>query len=112
MAHVRQTIPLAPFLRVEIIHHIVIGKRAQWNHLVGHRCATEERRFGETNFGVQPEDLAILHQACSVDYALRSQEVQATELIIIAKHAERHAKQIEEIRNTLASQAESAAGQS
>jgi uncharacterized damage-inducible protein DinB len=33
-------------------------------------------------------------------------------VIIIAKHAERHAKQIEEIRNTLASQAESAAGQS
>lgn len=32
-------------------------------------------------------------------------------VIIIAKHAERHAKQIEEIRNTLASQAESAAGQ-
>jgi uncharacterized damage-inducible protein DinB len=33
-------------------------------------------------------------------------------VIIIAKHAERHAKQIEEIRNTLAAQTKSAAAQS
>jgi len=33
-------------------------------------------------------------------------------VIIIAKHAERHAKQIEEIRNTLAAQANAAASQS
>jgi uncharacterized damage-inducible protein DinB len=33
-------------------------------------------------------------------------------VIIIAKHAERHAKQIEEIRNTLAAQTRSAAAQS
>jgi hypothetical protein len=87
VAHVGQSIPLAPFLRVEIIDEIVIGKGRQRQNLVTDRCAAEQRRFGKADLGVQPEDLSVLHQARSIDHALRSQEVQATDLIVIAEHA-------------------------
>ena len=88
-AHVRKPVPLRAFLRVEIVHHIVIGERSEWNDLVVHLRAAEQRGLGEADLGVQAEYLAGLHQPCGVDHALRRQEVQAPELVVISEHPPR-----------------------
>jgi hypothetical protein len=52
---------------------------------VGDRGSAEERGLGEADFRVEAEDFPRLDEAGGVDYAFRSEEVEAAELVVVAE---------------------------
>jgi len=87
MSDVRQSIPLAAFLRVVVIQHIVVRKRTQGMNSVRHGVAAKQRRLGETDLGVQTKNFSGLNQACRFHQRRGRQEIQASEFVVFAEHA-------------------------
>src|SRR5271154_474662 len=91
-ADVREAVPLAAFLRVVTVERVVETEQAEAleaHDVVLGRPPREQRGFGVIDFRIEPEDGALAHEARRVDDALRRQEIQASELVVVAKHAPR-----------------------
>jgi hypothetical protein len=90
MADVLEPVPLAAFLGVVIIQQIVEAQNPQML-MTGHRVpgggASAQRRAGIVDRIVEPEDLALAHQPRRLDNSLRSEEIEASHLVVVAEDA-------------------------
>src|SRR5208337_1710947 len=82
----------ASLLRVVAVQRVVETEQAEAleaHDVVPGGRPGEQRRVGVIDLRIEPEDLALAHQARRVDYAFGGQEIQASELVVVAKDAPR-----------------------
>ena len=87
VANVPQPIPLRGFLRVVVVDQIIVAHIAQFQHLMPHRGASEQRRCRKANLRIQAKYFTALHQLRGFGQILRRQKVQAAQLVIFSEHA-------------------------
>ena len=92
VADVAEAVPLAAFLGVVVIDGVVVAEQsvareAQDGVLGG--IAIEQRRRRVIDFGIEAEHLAVANEPGGLDDRLGSEEVEASEFVVIAENAPR-----------------------
>src|ERR1700730_4657935 len=90
VANVPEPVPLAAFLGVVVIEHVVVSEQPPvFETLLGvlDGRALEERRVGIVNRRVEAKDLALAHELGGLDYAVLRQEGDTSYLVVVAKRA-------------------------
>jgi hypothetical protein len=94
MSVMRQPVPLRRRLRIEIVIHIIVNVVTAALNRVSQFLALEERRMRQLQFPIQREDLSVLHQPRCRRHALRRQQIQRSDLIVVAKNTPRRTRRI------------------
>ena len=89
MLHVRQRVPLRRRLRIEVVevvveHEIRVGENLD---RVGMLAAREQRRVGDVDRQIHREDFARANRRGGRNHALRRQQVDRSDFVVVAEHA-------------------------
>ena len=87
VANMSQSIPLCRRLRVEVIVEIVVNIAPQLFDRMAHRLSMKEGRRGQLELPVQGKDFALPNKGGCICNPLRREQVNRTDLIIIAEQA-------------------------